>query len=96
MVRYKTAEAHASTNEALVRAVFSELRERVPAGLRYATYKLADGITFIHLATIDTPNENPLTSLPSFKSFQRALSERCVEPPVVTELCPLESYGAGA
>jgi hypothetical protein len=93
MVRYKTAEAHAGANEALVHAVFDELRSRAPGGLRYATYRLADGVTFIHIATLETPESNPLVALPSFKAFQKELKDRCVEPPVVTELSAVDSYG---
>ena len=94
MVRYKTAEAHADTNETLIRAVFAELRAQAPAGVRYATYRLADRVTFIHIATAAAVNDNPLTSLPAFKAFQKQLGERCVEQPVLTELPALESYGS--
>jgi hypothetical protein len=79
MVRYKTSETHADANEALVRAVFEELRSRAPAGLRYASYRLADGVTFLHLATLESPDENPLVTLPAFKTFQKQLKDRCVE-----------------
>jgi hypothetical protein len=96
MVRYKTSEAHADSNEALVRAVFNELRSRAPEGLRYATYRLADGVTFIHIATLETPDKNPLADLPSFKAFQKQLKDRCVEPPVFTELSAVDSYGSVA
>jgi hypothetical protein len=92
MVRYKTSEAHADANVALVHAVFNELRGRAPEGLRYATYRLADGVTFIHIATLETPDENPLAALPSFKAFQKELKDRCVEPPVFTELTAVDSY----
>ena len=95
MVRYKTSETHAEANAALVRAVFEELRSRAPAALRYATYRLTDGVTFVHIATIDTPGENPLVVLPAFKEFQRQLKDRCVEPPVVTEMSTVDSYGSG-
>ena len=93
MVRYKTSEATGDSNEALVRAVFEELRARAPAGIRYTSYRLADGVTFMHIASVETPEENPLTSLPSFKAFQAQLKDRCVEPPVVTELAIVGSYG---
>ena len=94
MVRYRTSEAQADANEALVRAVFNELRARAPDGLRYATYRLADGVTFVHIATHATAGENPLTLLPSFKEFQRDIRSRCVEPPVVTELSAIDAYGS--
>ncbi len=92
MVRYKTSSAaQADANEALVRAVFEELRARAPGGLRYASYRLADGLTFVHVATHEA--DNPLTGLPSFKAFQAQLKDRCAELPVVTELSPVDSYG---
>jgi hypothetical protein len=93
MVRYRTTDAYAGANEALVRAVFNELRSRAPHGLRYASYRLADGATFVHLATLDTPEDNPLAALPSFKAFQGQLKANCVEPPVVMDLTPIDSYG---
>jgi hypothetical protein len=94
MVRYKTTEAQAAANEALVRAVYEELRAGAPAGVRYATFRLADGVTFIHLAMFENPDINPIAPLAAFKAFQKDLKERCVEPPVVTELSPVGSYSA--
>jgi hypothetical protein len=94
MVRYTTAQEHAAANEALVRAVFDELRARAPAGLRYASYRLPDAVTFVHIATLDSADANPLTSLPSFKAFQAEHKQRCVEQPVVTELALVGSYSA--
>jgi hypothetical protein len=94
MVRYKTSEAHAAANEALVHAVFDELRAKTPKGIRYTTYRLPDGVTFVHVATLDSADENPLTKLPAFKAFQKGIAERCVELPVVTEMSPVDSYSA--
>ena len=96
MIRYRTSEAMGDTNAALVRAVFEELRTRAPGGIRYTSYRLADGVTFIHVATLETPEANPLAALPSFKAFQAQLKDRCVEMPVVTELSVVGSYGEGA
>jgi hypothetical protein len=94
MIRYKTSEARAEENAALIRGVFDEIRERAPKGIRYVTYRHADGVTFVHLATITTLEKDWVNGLPSFKAFQAELKERCVEPPVVSELSPLESYDA--
>jgi hypothetical protein len=94
MIRYKTSSAaQAATNEALVHAVFDELRARGPTGLRYATYRLGDGVTFVHVATVDAPEHNPLTTLPAFQAFQKDLKDRCAELPVVTELFLVDSFG---
>jgi hypothetical protein len=95
MVRYKvSSEALAAENEALVRGVFDELRAREPAGIHYASYRLADGLTFVHIATIAAPQQNPLTELESFKLFQDRLKDRCVELPALVELSAIDSYGA--
>jgi hypothetical protein len=94
MVRYKTSEASAGANAALVRTVFEELRTQAPAGFRYACYRLPDEVTFVHVATLDS-EVNPLSTLPAFKAFQAQHKERCLEPPVVTEVALVGSYGFG-
>jgi quinol monooxygenase YgiN len=94
MVRYKTSSPETSdTNAALVRAVFEELRAKAPGGFRYASYRMADGVTFVHIAT-HAGSSDALTTLPSFKEFQKDLKSRCAEPPVVSELSPVGSYEA--
>ena len=50
MVRYKVKPERAAENEELVRAVYDELHRTEPAGLRYATFQLDDGVSFVHLA----------------------------------------------
>lgn len=94
MVRYKTTEPEAAQNKALIRAVFDELRAHAPAGFCYASYRFADGVTFMHVATLATPDQNPLPELPAFKAFQARLKARCVEPPLVVELYPIDGYGS--
>jgi hypothetical protein len=94
MVRYKTSKDRADENATLVRAVFEELRAKAPGGIRYTSYRLEDDVTFVHIATLETPDRNPLTGLPSFKVFQKQIGERCVEPPVVTEVSVVGSYEA--
>ncbi len=92
MVRYKTENAYAATNEGMIHAVFDELRARAPGGIRYTTYRLADGVTFIHVATIE--GDSPLTGLASFKAFQERLAGNCVEPPVLVELSTVDGYAS--
>lgn len=91
LVRYRTSAACAEQNSALVRAVFEALADSQPQGLRYASYRLADGVTFLHLATL-THEENPLLALPAFQAFQKGLSQRCVEMPFLTEVEVVGAY----
>jgi len=93
IVRYKTSsQENAEKNATLVRAVFEQLKERAPKGIRYASYRMEDGITFVHVAT--TEASDALTSLPAFKEFQKDLKSRCAEMPVVSELTAVGSYEA--
>ena len=67
MVRYKVKPELAQENERLVRAVYDELEHSAPAGLRYATFKLEDGVSFVHLASIETDDgHNPLREVDVF------------------------------
>ncbi|MDT5048085.1 MAG: hypothetical protein QOG75_3973, partial [Mycobacterium sp.] len=49
VVRYKTKPERAEENQALVEAVFVELAQTAPEGLTYTSYRLADGVTFVHV-----------------------------------------------
>jgi hypothetical protein len=91
MVRYKVRPEHAAANEELVRAVYEELRDSGLTDLRYATFALADGVSFVHLHETED-GENTLPSLAAFKRFQEGISERCAEPPVVSELREVGSF----
>ena len=96
MVRYRVHADRVAENEELVRAVYDELAAAQPEGLHYATFKLADGVTFVHVAQHDEPN--PLPETAAFRRFQEGIRERCAEPPAVTELQEVGSYrilGAG-
>jgi hypothetical protein len=93
IVRYKVKPELAQENERLVRAVYDELEGSAPAGLRYATFKLEDGVSFVHLASIETDDgHNPLREVDAFKRFQANAGERQDEPAVTTELSEIGSY----
>lgn len=91
IVRYTVKPDRAEENELLVRAVYDELHRTEPAGLSYATLKLDDGISFVHIAATED-GQNPLAEVAAFKQFQQGIAERCDEPPVVSELAAIGSY----
>jgi hypothetical protein len=92
MVRYKVKPEQVGRNEELVRAVYEELHHNAPGGFRYATFKLPDGVTFVHLADHDGTG-SPLTGLDAFKAFQADIRERSDEPPALSELSEVGSFG---
>lgn len=91
MVRYRVKPDHAAENEQLVRDVYDELAQLQPEGFHYGTFKLEDGVTFVHLATHETDG-NPLGRVEAFARFQENLRDRCDEPPVVTDLEEVGSF----
>jgi hypothetical protein len=93
MVRYEVKPECAQENVRLVRAVYAELERSAPAGLRYATFQLEDGVGFVHVASTETDDgHNPLRDVQAFAEFQREIAARCVEPPVVSELGEVGSF----
>jgi hypothetical protein len=91
MVRYKIKPDDVAENERLVRDVYAELAERQPDGFHYGTFKLDDGVSFVHLATHEV-DDNPLVTVDAFTRFQQNLRKRCDEPPVVVELEEVGSF----
>jgi hypothetical protein len=93
MVRYKVKADRAAENEEYIRKVFEELEDTSPDGLRYASFKLDDGLSFVHVASIETDGgHNPLAETEAFKAFQAEIKDRCEEPPVAVELHEIGSY----
>ncbi|MEA2550086.1 MAG: hypothetical protein QOE42_2684, partial [Chloroflexota bacterium] len=95
MIRYKVRPDRADENEALVRAVYEQLARERPDGLHYATFRLPDGVSFMHVV-IDTDEPGRiLNEVAAFKAFVADIEDRCDEPPVATELTIVGSYGVG-
>jgi hypothetical protein len=93
MVRYKVRADQAAENERLVRAVYEELHRTRPDGIRYATFKLDDGVSFVHIASVETEDgRNPLQDVTAFRAFQQDAAARCEERPVSGELHEIGSY----
>ena len=91
MVRYTVKPGLAEANEELIRAVYAELHERRPDGFRYATFRLDDGLGFVHIAEVDGEH-NPLAELPAFKAFVAGIGDRCDQPPVTSGLSEVGSF----
>jgi hypothetical protein len=91
IVRYRVKPDQAARNEQLVRAVYDELDRTQPPGFRYATLRLDDGVSFVHIASHET-EANPLTTNAAFQEFQEGIRERCDDAPVVSEWSEVDSY----
>src|SRR5262249_9728397 len=91
IARYKVKPDRAEENLELVRAVYDELERTKPAGLRYATFLLDDGVSFVHIARADA-DPNPLPQVAAFQEFQREIADRCEEQPQVGEVQEVGAY----
>lgn len=93
IVRYKSKPDRADENQALVEKVFAELDADGPAGLRYASFRLTDGVSFVHVAAIETADgTNPLTRTAAFAEFLRGITDRCEEGPAASAASLVGSY----
>jgi hypothetical protein len=92
LVRYQTRAETAEENQRLVEEVFDQLASEGPEGLRYAAFRLADGVTFVHVAAFDG-GEQALTDSKAFRRFQERIGDRLVGPPEVFEATVIGSYG---
>jgi hypothetical protein len=91
VVRYRTTDETTDENRRLVEAVYAELAESRPAGLRYGTLRLADGVSYLHVAVTEGET-SPLPGLASFQEFQRGIGERVAAPPERLEPTVIGSY----
>lgn len=92
MFRCKVKPGEVARNLELLRAAFAEFAQVKPGGLRYATYQLEDGVTFVGFVDM-AGDPAALRDLPAFQAYRSTLEARCVEPPVMTMLHEVGSYG---
>ena len=82
-VQYTTRSEYAATNSENIRQVVAELKTINHPGIKYSTYILPDGKTFMHLDHFENEDAHlVLQSLSSFKKFADELwaSQLEVEP----------------
>ncbi len=96
VVRYTVQPGRAEENRRLVERVYAELAERKPEGFRYATFCLADGVSFVHVASLADGHENPLPTIAAFADFTRDIADRCDLPPDAQDAAVVGSYGQSA
>ena len=91
VIRYRTKPEFADENEQFIRNVFAELADEDPDGLRYAAFRLEDGVSFLHVALLDG-EDNPLTRSAAFGAFQSDIGARVAEGPFPSEATVVGSY----
>jgi hypothetical protein len=83
LVRYKVKPERVAENETLVREVFASLNDDPLPGLRYASFKLEDGVSFVHIVEFaDDAVNQAFVGRPAFKAFVAHIGARCDEAPL--------------
>ncbi len=81
-VQYTVKEEYAETNKKNIEQVMSDLKKLENPGIKYSSYVLNDGKTFVHLGIYsDEEAMSVATNLDSFKKFQMELKESRPEAP---------------
>jgi len=89
-VQYTTRLEYAASNQANIRAVIKELKTLNHPGIKYSTYLLPDGKTFMHFDQFaDEAAHEALQALESFKKFSAELWASNLETEPELELLQL-------
>jgi hypothetical protein len=83
VVRYQVKPERVEENVKLIEAVFAELDERQPDGFTYKSFRMDDGVSFMHLVIehdVDEPDS--LQAVPAFQAFLAGIVDRCDVAPV--------------
>ncbi len=93
IVRYKVKADRADENREYIRKVFGQLDDEKPEGLRYVSFNLDDGLSFVHIAVVETPDgSSPLPETVAFREFVSEIKDRCDEPPTAAKANIIGSY----
>jgi hypothetical protein len=93
VVQYKVKPGLADENQRLVEKVFDELKRADPGGPPYASFRLADGVSFVHVASVEgADGANPLERIEAFGELTKDIGARCDEPPTPQDAVVVGSY----
>jgi hypothetical protein len=91
-VRATLKEAHVAEAEAAAKRMFAAIEREGIEGIRYASLKLQDGVTFLAVLELEDGAENPLLALPEAREFYDRLADWYVDWPEVTPATVVGSY----
>lgn len=92
MIRSQVKAENTAEVEVAIGEMFTAIAEAAPPGVRYASCRLPDGVTYIALLEVEDGGENPLVAVPEFRKFQENLRNWLTEAPSMEQLTPIGSY----
>jgi hypothetical protein len=92
LLRQKVKDASVEQAEAAARDLFATLDRARPAGLRYASTRVADSSTFVALLELPDGSEDPRPAIPEYGRFLEQLKDWVDGPPVIEQVDVVGSY----
>ena len=72
IIRYKVKANRAIENERYITGVFEQLKRENPSGLRYAAFKLDDGVSFVHIVSLEAADgSHPLNGCNRSRGYRK-------------------------
>lgn len=93
VVSYQVKPEAMAEHVRLIEGVFKQLHAEQPANIEYKVVRLADGVSFVHMSSVDTPDgSNPLPEMAAFKEFGKDSGARAATQPTPTPAEIIGSY----
>lgn len=92
MVRFTASEANVADIETASEAMTAAIHEAQPIGTRFASCKLADGVTFPTCWSSPTAWKTPCPESPSARRFTQQLPSWVAESPAPQAVTVVASY----
>jgi hypothetical protein len=92
MLRSTMHEENAADVQAALEKVFQALEQEQPAGVRYTSIRLGDGVTFVALLELENVEDNPMAALPAYAELLENLKQWQEGPPALEQITVIGSY----
>ncbi|THJ69088.1 hypothetical protein [Candidatus Frankia alpina] len=92
VLRSTVRSEYAPEVESAVKALFAALERHRPHGVHYASYRLADGVTYLVVLQVEDGIDNPLPAIAEFREFQENLKGWLAAPPIPEQATVLGDY----
>jgi hypothetical protein len=93
MVRSKVKSESVAEVDAAASTMFEAIAAARARGIRYASYRLPDGLADVAVLQLDEGVENPLPHMEAFPQFQAGLKGWLAEPPMAEPVTVIGSCG---
>jgi hypothetical protein len=92
MLHRKVNEENVADVQASLEKLFQEIDQAQPAGVRYASGTLTDGVTFVALLQVENGSDNPLLALPAYGELLKNLEQWAEGPAAMEQMTLIGSY----